>query len=136
MNGTVLERFWNKVEITNSCWNWIGATLYGYGYFNNKGKTTLAHRFIYKTLIGEMPINLQIDHLCRNRKCVNPDHLELVTARVNTLRSEAITAKNARKTHCKRGHEFTLENTYNHPDGSRQCRICRRLAKKKYNSQN
>ena len=125
--NAVLDRFWDKVEITNSCWNWKGAKLNGYGYFNNNGKTATVHRFIYKMFIGEIPENLTIDHLCRNRKCVNLQHLELVTSKENTLRGESIQAKNYRKTHCKRGHEFTSENTYNTPSGSRRCKICRYL---------
>lgn len=70
---------------------------------------------------------LELDHLCRNRRCCRPDHLEPVTHKENVLRGMAPSAINARKTHCKRGHEFTAENIYPSPDGVRRCRECRRL---------
>ncbi len=89
----------------------------------------LAHRFSYELANGPIPEGLQIDHLCRNRGCVRPDHMEAVTPRVNYLRGDSVPAKNARKTECKRGHPFTFQNTLVverpgfHP--SRQCRTCK-----------
>jgi len=124
---TIEQRFWEKVDKTSSCWNW---TAYknkdGYGRFGVKSSSPIAaHRFSYELHKGKIPKGLTIDHLCRNRKCVNPDHLEIVTQRENTLRGNGVGVINARKTHCKRGHEYTPENTLIRNDnGGRRCRIC------------
>lgn len=120
----VQERFWEKVEKTDSCWIWKGG-LMGGGY--GKWENSNAHRFAYKTLVGDIPEGLQLDHLCRNRQCVNPKHLEPVTAKVNTLRGESPSAKQARQTHCKRGHEFTEENTYWTTPTAKNCRACKKI---------
>lgn len=129
------ERFWPKVDKSSAdgCWNWTGATgPNGYGYFGApKGSSRLAHRFAYESTNGPVPEGLQLDHLCRNRRCVNPSHLEAVTQRVNTLRSESPTAINARATHCKKGHEFTPENTLT-SRGKRDCRACKLVRSKTY----
>jgi hypothetical protein len=83
-----------------------------------------AHRVLYRLVNGPIPIGAEIDHLCRNRSCVNPDHLEAVSHRENLMRSPiAPAAINARKTHCKYGHEFTQTNTYV-SSGRRRCRLC------------
>jgi len=130
----LLERFWKKVEKTDSCWNWTAYTIRGYGQFRYDGKGVYAHRFSYELLKGKIPDGLTLDHLCRNRKCVNPDHLEPVTNKENILRGEGITAKSARQTHCKNGHEFTLENTIRRKDqpNNRICKICNSERSKKY----
>lgn len=122
------ERFWEKVEKTNTCWIWKGAKVLGYGFFHvslNNGvrRSMMAHRYSY-LLKKPIPKGLQLDHLCRNRACVNPDHLEPVSIKENVARGIGITAVNARKTHCKYGHEFTQGNTYVRPNGSRSCRAC------------
>ena len=130
------ERFWRKVNKNGPipanrpelgpCWLW---TAYvnpdGYGRFGFEGGQ-LAHRFAYLAMRGPIPAGKVIDHLCRVRRCVNPQHLEVVTQRVNLHRGESIQARNARKTHCIHGHEFTSENTYEH-GGRRQCRTCQGL---------
>jgi hypothetical protein len=85
----------------------------------------LAHRASYEAFIGPIPDGMTIDHLCRNRKCVNPSHLEAVPMRVNVLRGVGVTAKNAVKTHCVNGHEFNDQNTYSDSKG-RSCRACKR----------
>jgi len=126
----LIRRVEARIGKSAGCWEWLGfITLNGYGRTNFPGvKTRLAHRLVYELLVGPIPDGLTLDHLCRNRSCVNPAHLEPVTMKVNTLRGESFAAKNARKTHCKRGHEFTTANTYIIPStGSRQCRPCVRL---------
>jgi hypothetical protein len=122
-------RFWAKVNVTPDCWEWTAALNVkedGYGSFGGNGQIVLAHRFSYVLLVGPIPEGLTLDHLCRNRRCVNPDHLEPVTLRENILRGEGLTAKNARKTHCPSGHPYSGENLYVSPKGDRRCRSCRR----------
>lgn len=130
------ETFWRHVEVTGFCWIWIGRlSEQGYGLYhpgrNEAGQaiTGQAHRVAYELLVGDIPDGLQLDHLCRIPACVNPDHLEPVTARENVLRSFSPTAINARKTHCKWDHEFTPENTYRPPNQptKRKCRTCARI---------
>jgi hypothetical protein len=127
-NSDALTRFWSRVdrEAPLGCWDWVAGKLSsGYGSFRTGNRAHVAHRYAYEALIGPIPDGLQLDHLCRNRSCVNPDHLEVVTQRVNLARGVSPPAINARKTHCSRGHEFTDENTYRSPDGYRGCRTCR-----------
>lgn len=113
----------------SDCVEWSGhRDRDGYGKSNGKR----AHRVAYEREVGPIPDGLQLDHLCRNRACVNVAHLEPVAPRENTLRSPiAPAAMNARKTHCLRGHEFTPENTYPQP-GGRMCRECHRQAVARY----
>jgi hypothetical protein len=94
-----------------------------HGVHRKGGKNVLAHRLSYETFVGPIPIDKQLDHLCRNRLCVNPCHLEPVTQRENILRGEGVPAQNARKTHCKNGHELSPENVIN-PRKNRTERLC------------
>lgn len=107
-------RFFSKylIDPVTDCWNWKTPMRFnGYGYFSYQGKNVLAHRMSYMMFKGTVPSGLELDHLCRNRACVNPNHLEAVTKGVNVLRGEGITAQLKRKTHCKQGHAFSPENT-------------------------
>ncbi len=121
-------RFVSKVEIRpdSDCWWWTGSEMTkGYGRFIADGrKAVRAHRWAYKHWRGPIPAGLQIDHLCRNRLCVNPYHMETVTNRVNVLRGIGPTARNARKTHCPQGHPYSGDNVYIDPYGGRACREC------------
>lgn len=122
---TPSERFLAKVEFQpDGCWYWTASvTNGGYGRFLAGDKTRVAHRVAYEWAKGPVPAGLQLDHLCRVRHCVNPDHLEPVTARENVLRGEGSAAFNARKTHCKRGHELAGDNMFI-KQGQRICRRC------------
>lgn len=126
--GTEAERFRPKVELQpDGCKIWTAAlNPGGYGVFGVGGKTVYAHRWAYEHEVGPIPDGLTLDHLCRNRACVEVTHLEPVTRGKNVLRGVGLAAQNARKTHCLRGHEFTPENTYTRLGGKRQCRQCRR----------
>lgn len=111
------------------CWNWPQMLMpNGYGRISVNGGRHYVHRVAYATIKGTIPEGLHIDHLCRNRACCNPDHLEAVTQRVNNLRSEGFAAHKAQQTHCVNGHEFSAANTYVAPNGTRKCRTCRKRA--------
>lgn len=122
------ERFFAKVEKTATCWNWTAhLNEDGYSKFRMGDKHKFGHRVSYEWFVGPIPEGLTIDHLCRNRKCVNPEHLEAVTHKVNVLRGTAPSALHAVKTHCPRGHAYDEANTFWNRDGTRRgCRQCRR----------
>jgi hypothetical protein len=125
------ERFWTHVDRRgpDECWEWTSKKWRGYGYWTLRGKNWRVHRYSYTIMVGPIPEGMTIDHLCRNRGCVNPAHLEVVTHRENTLRGTGPSAQNARKTHCKRGHEFTPENTLL-KGGGRKCAVCIRAGER------
>lgn len=113
-------------EPNSGCWLWLGAWRdkeQGYGGVKYQGKMQRAHRFVFEFFNGPLPKNLTVDHLCRNRICCNPEHLEAATWAINIQRGEGVAPKNTRKTHCPQGHEYTLENTYIWKD-QRFCRAC------------
>lgn len=127
-------RFLARVEKTDTCWLWIGhVDPGGYGRFApNRMKNWIAHRWSYEYHVGPIPEGLHIDHLCRVRNCVNPEHMEPVTKRENTLRGYSLAAQNARREECVNGHRFTSENTYfkttTRGTNERHCRECARQA--------
>jgi len=125
------DAFWSRVQPTGFCWNWTGAKGAGYGVIGHKGKQYRAHRVAYTLLVGVIPDGLDIDHLCRNTKCVNPDHLEPVETKVNTLRGFGAHARNARKTYCDSGHEFNDKNV-RMIEGRRVCIECARSYHREY----
>ncbi len=132
--AAILKRFMASVSIReNGCWVWIGQVgNWGYGKFFAKGKHETAHRMSYKLFRGKIPNGKQIDHLCRNKLCVNPSHLEAVSIRENVLRGIGLAAQNAQKTHCNNGHELSGSNLYICPRGKRECRRCRAQASMKF----
>lgn len=117
------------IDATGDCWEYKGVpNSRGYCNIKVKGHTIGAHIVVYEALVGNVPEGLELDHLCRNTICVNPDHLEPVTHRENLLRSPTFVGKvTGARTHCSRGHRFTEENTRERTDGGgRACRTCQR----------
>lgn len=129
------QRFWRHVDRrgANDCWEWKASRNQdGYGRFlldtsRVTPKSVNSHRVAYVLAVGPIPTGLTLDHLCRNRGCVNPAHLEPVTLGENVLRGNGIPARRARQTHCLRGHLLAGDNLYPSPRGHRQCRACRRV---------
>lgn len=122
MNSALEDRFWSKVDKSGPCWLWLASTDgRGYGKINVGGKLVPAHRLSFIWSLGSIPDDKQLDHLCRNHRCVNPNHLEPVTQQVNPLRGETIVASHARKTACPLGHPYTKRRDRN----ARECRICK-----------
>lgn len=130
-----------RVDEGTGCWIFTGAVQSsGYGSIGDgNGSSKLAHRAAYELLIDRIPAGMTIDHcICFNKLCCNPAHLEVVSGAENTRRAfenglaySALAARNAAKTHCDNGHEFTDENTYINPEGHRTCRECRRVSDRK-----
>lgn len=135
----VLQRLLAKIEVAeNGCWLWIGKLQNGgYGQIKvpdgtAKGKTKYVHRVAYEEMVGRIPKELELDHLCRERRCCNPDHLEPVPRSVNVLRGVGWAAQNAKVTHCPHGHAFDKANTYHTRTGHRACRACARERNKRH----
>lgn len=134
--GTPIEtRFWSKVrgDDYSQCWEWTAGTVpgTGYGTFHvATGKRANAHRWAYQNMVGSIPDGLELDHLCRNRACVNPWHMEPVTARVNVRRGMSPGARALRRDKCDNGHSF---NDYGVVRAARRvCRLCRALYSRAY----
>ena len=136
------QRFFSHVQKTESCWLWTARCRNGYGQFRigsrvrGDRKMVAAHRWYWELLNGPVPDGLEPDHLCRNRSCVRPDHLEPVTRQVNILRSPLARFNGSRyqsaKVHCPYGHAYDEINTRIDKHGSKHCRRCRHLRNNKW----
>lgn len=128
------ERILSKVDYTPNCWVWSWSLdRHGYGQVRLNGTTRRSHRVIYELLVADVPKDLDIDHLCRNRACVNPNHLEPVTRSTNLLRGRLWQSK---KTSCPRGHDYDIETKDYRGRTVRRCSVClkrfSRLRQKRY----
>lgn len=139
-NDVVRARVYAKISVRDDgCWEWTGhRNSKGYGRYQFTGGRTLgAHRMVYAYHHGNLP-NMDLDHLCRNRACCNPAHLEPVTKRTNTLRGVGVSAINAQKTHCSQGHLLEGRNLAALPGrsgfGERRCKRCHADSQRKYRS--
>lgn len=132
------ERIERGISKTASgCWEWQGSiSSSGYGRLSKNNRPAYSHRESYEAFVGPIPEGFQIDHLCRNTKCCNPEHLEAVTPLTNGMRSKSFAARKARQTHCIHGHPLSGDNLYIRPkEGWRMCKTCTRLRQTRYASQ-
>lgn len=122
----VPERLWSRIEMADGCWMWTGSrTRNGYGKVDIGRSSQVAHRAVYTAVVGTIPLGMQLDHLCRNRRCVNPSHLEPVTPRTNKIRAGG--------ERCPNGHEYASRG-YVSTSGERVCRACRTSRVRRYRS--
>lgn len=136
------SRFFDKVAVIpfHECWEWIGAKIKGYGSLSGSGRprrTLIAHQVSLQLHGFDIPKGMHVDHKCRNRSCVNPQHLRIVTPRINAIEnSDCPSAINAKKTHCIHGHELSIDNLVGGSSKyyGRQCKTCARIRAKKKKS--
>jgi hypothetical protein len=122
-----LRRFWDRVDERDDkdCWEWAGTiTSTGYGTFSLRTQNAYAHRIAYECAWGPIPEGLVVDHLCANRRCCNPLHLEAVTVEENNRRGPGASSANLQKDRCPRGHPYSGKNLGRTKSGSRYCRTC------------
>lgn len=119
------------VVCESGCWDWVGCTQKGYGALSVGGKQLRAFRVLYERIHGPIPKGLELDHKCRNIRCVNPDHMEPVTHGENLARGDTLNARNLAKTQCPAGHPYDPTNTPK--EGGRRCRECGRDRQRLYN---
>ncbi len=120
------ERLSRKFTVGDGCWEWTAAkTTAGYAELMVGSRMWYGHRLLHEMFIGPIPAGYEVDHLCRNRGCVRPDHLEAVPPHINNARSDSFSAVHARKSHCPQGHPYDEANTRMYR-GSRRCRACSR----------
>lgn len=130
VDGPLPDRIWNRITVNSEtgCWeSTLSLNAQGYTQVRWKGRTMRLHRLIYTHLVGPVPLDIHLDHLCRNRACCNPRHIEPVSGRENVMRGDGFASVNANKTHCPRDHEYDARNTYHDSTGARRCRQCARL---------
>lgn len=124
------ERLWPRVDKSGECWVWtghrVGRSDQHYGSIKVNGRQRRVHRVAYELLVGPIPDGMELDHLCRNHRCVNPAHLQPVSRRENIMRGVGVGAVHAKKTHCPAGHGYTEKNTRVYR-GHRYCRECDRI---------
>lgn len=132
---TIQDILKNVDKVDSGCWLWkggINSRGYGVVWVNGANGNKRAHQVFYGQLVGPVQAGLVLDHICRVRHCCNPKHMRQITAVQNVMCGNGITAKNTKKTHCKKGHELTHENTYYVSGGERRCRICEIEKSRKY----
>ena len=126
MRQDVEDRFWQSIIVVENCWEWAKkvSKQNGYAHMKVDGRDRLAHRWAYEHFRGPIPDGMQIDHLCRNRSCVNPEHMEVVSPYTNTARGFSPSVVTKQIGFCKRGHEMVGDNIGKRKDGRRWCKAC------------
>ena len=133
MFKSTILRFQNKTVKDGECLRWIGSICSsGYGQISIDGRMVMAHRFSYEYHVRSLVPGEQLDHLCRNRWCVNHEHLEPVSSRENTRRGNNFVSEYMSRDHCSSGHKYTPENLTYRPSGARVCRECARERNRRY----
>jgi len=132
MDPKIIQRFMSKIKKSKNCWIWTGGISDGYGFFKFENTSIRAHRFSYELFKEMIPFRMQIDHLCKNKKCVNPEHLEIVIHQENMMRSNSVSGVNSQKTHCPKGHKYSGVNKR----GQRIYKTCIKVQKNNFRKRN
>jgi hypothetical protein len=120
------KRVTDKIDFSGECWIWTAAKTNGYGvvWSSSENRVVRAHRLVWEALVGPIEPNKHMDHLCRVVACVNPKHLEPVEPKENFMRGISPWVARSKQTHCRKGHEYTEENTFRNKRNTRMCREC------------